>query len=107
MQLLLQVIREAGDVARVLADREGRHHVVERGLHRISTAVAEGLTPADQAGVGLDPHQQDIVGRPGTQAFAFMAAPEGVRHLDRLAVDARDLHSMRPLRLMSASSAVA
>ena len=81
-----------------------RDHVVHGGAHGIGAGVAEGLAPADDAGVGLDPHQQDVVGRPGAQAFALVTAAEGVRHLHRMRVDTRDLHSILPLLLMSASS---
>src|SRR4029450_12646158 len=101
---LLQVLGEPGDVARILADRNGRDHVVYGGAHGVGAGVAEGLAPADDAAVGLDAHQQDVVGRPGAQALALMITTEGVRHLHRMRVDTRDLHSILPLLLMSAKS---
>src|SRR4029453_13973765 len=104
VQLLLQVIGEPGDVARVLAHGDGRDHVVAGGPHGVGAGIAEGLAPADDAVVGFDPHQKDVVGRPGTQAFALVTAAEGVRHLHRMRVDTRDLHSILPLLLMSAKS---
>src|SRR4029450_10224405 len=104
VQLLLQVIGEPGDIARVLADRDGCDHVVHGGAYGVGAGIAEGLAPADDAIVGFDPHQQDVVGRPGAQAFALVTAAEGVRHLHRMRVDTRDLHSILPLLLMSAKS---
>jgi hypothetical protein len=104
MELLLQVVGEARDVACVLADGDRRHHVVQRRGDGVAAAVAEGLAPADDAGVGLDPHQQDVVGRPVAAAIARRVAAEGERHLDRVAVYARDLHATLPVRLISARS---
>src|SRR4029453_18268255 len=104
MQLLLQVVGELGDVARVLADRDGGDPVVQGGAHGVGAGIAEGLAPADDAVVGFDPHQKDVVGRPGTQPFALVTAAEGVRHLHRMRVDTRDLHSILPLLLMSAKT---
>jgi hypothetical protein len=103
MQLLLQVVAEFGDVARVPADRQGSHHVVQGGANGIGAGVAERLAPADDAGIGFHSYEQDVVGRPGAQTFTLMTAAESVRHLYRLRVDARDLHSTLPFLLMSAS----
>ena len=103
VQLLLQVVAELRDVARILADRERRDHVVQGRAHGIGAGIAERFAPADDARVRLDPHQQDVVCRPGAQALALVTAAEGVRHLDRMAVDARDLHSIFPFVRISAS----
>ncbi len=102
VQLLLQVVAESRDVARILADREGCDHVVQGRAHGIGAGIAERFAPADDARVRLDPHQQGV--DHDRHALALVTAAEGVRHLHRMRVDTRDLHSILPLLLMSASS---
>ena len=65
--------------------------------HGVGAAVAEGLAPADDAGVGLDLDQQDVVGRPVAPAVARRTAAEGERHLDRM-LSMRAIFTPPPLR---------
>src|SRR5262245_10793563 len=104
MQLLLEVVAQPRDVAGILTDGERSDHVMQRRPYGVRAGIAKRLAPADQASIGLHANQQDVVGRPGAKTFTLVTAAEGVGDLDRLAVDARDLHAFSPFSRISANS---
>ena len=104
VQFLLQVARKPGDVSGIPANRQRRHHRVDRALYRVGAVVAERVAPARDAVVGLHLDHQDIVGRSGARRDAACRLTEGEGHLDVDGFYFRDLHAAFPFSLTAASN---
>src|SRR5262249_48791254 len=71
-------LQDVADVERIATDEIAAELVDLRGHSRVAGVLAIGLAPADHAGVGLDPHEHEIL------------PPAG---MDRKTFDGRDFHN--------------
>ena len=78
MQRLLQVVHQRVDAGRIAPDQHRRDQRVERRLRGGRDTVAEGLAPADDALVRLEPQQQHVQAR--GRAPAIDCSPPLVRY---------------------------
>ena len=76
-------LQDVADVERIAADEVAAELIDLRGDGAIAVVLAIGLAPADDAGVGLDPHEHEIL------------PPTG---MDRKTSDASDFHAASTMR---------
>jgi hypothetical protein len=92
VQHALQLVMQRDDLGRIAADAQRPDQRIERGAGRREDAVAEGLAPAGDAGIGINAHEQHIDAGARPPAEQRRGAVDHHRQVEDDAFDARNLH---------------